>query len=138
MAEPIEQLGIFLHLARASELRRRPMISDRLLILAGSIAAEMNLDAVAAYCRHQVLQHNPHHLVRRWSDLAEALGHQDFQFHRARLQRRYPFEKAEQMLDSLGIQVANERNAYFSDLEYAAAILSTTPAALNEQFGKSS
>ena len=65
MSYSVEQLGIYLHLARASDQRRRPLVRDRLLILAGAIAAEIDLDAVAAYCRHQVLLHNPHHLLRQ-------------------------------------------------------------------------
>lgn len=136
MANSVDHLGIYLHLARASDQRRRPMVRDRLLIMAGAIAAEMHLDTVAAYCRHQVLQHNPRHLVRRWPTLSAALDDEDFKSHRAQLKRRYPREKAEQMLDSLGIQLANERDTYFSDFEYAAAIMGTTPDALDEQFGE--
>ena len=136
MPGSVDHLGIYLHLARASDQRRRPMVRDRLLVLAGAIAAEMQLDAVAAYCRHQVLEHNPRHLVRRWPTLSAALDDEDFKSHRAQLKRRYPREKAEQMLDSLGIQLANERDTYFSDIEYAAAIMGTTPDALDEQFGE--
>ena len=135
MAGSVDHLGIYLHLARASDQRRRPMVRDRLLVLAGALAAEMKLAAVAAYCRQQVLEHNPCHLVRRWPTLSAALDDDDFKSHRAQLKRRYPREKAEQMLDSLGIQLANERDTYFSDFEYAAAIMGTTPDALDEQFG---
>ena len=135
MSPSADLLGVYLHLARASDQRRRPMVRDRLLVLAGALAAEMDLASVAAYCRHQVLQHNPRHLVRRWETLAAALDDEDFHCHRNQLLRRYPREKAEQMLVSLGIQMANERDTYFSDLEYAAAILGTTPDDLDEQFG---
>ena len=51
------------------------------------------------------------------------------------LWRRYPSERVEQMLETLGIQMAREREAYFSDDEYAAAIMGTTPEALDEMFG---
>ena len=135
MSALADHLGIYLHLAWASGQRRRPMVRDRLLVLAGAIAAELDLDAVAAYCRYQILEHNPRHFVRRWLTLSAALDDEDFQRHRKQLQRRYPREKAEQMLESLGIQMAREREAYFSDYEYAAAILGTTPEALEEEFG---
>lgn len=138
MSDLADQLGMYLHLARASGRRRRPMVRDRLLVLAGAIAAELDLDAVAACCRHQILQHNPRHFVRRWPTLSAALGDEDFQGHHKQLQRRYPREKAEQMLESLGIQMAREREAYFTDYEYAAAILGTTPEALEEEFGEES
>ena len=138
MSDLAEQLGVYLHLARASGQRRRPMIRDRLLVLAGAIAAELELDAVAAYCRYQILEHNPRHFVRRWPTFSVALEEEDFQGHRKQLQRRYPREKAEQMLESLGIQMAREREAYFTDYEYAAAILGTTPEALEKEYGEES
>ena len=137
MSDRARHLGTYLHLARASQQRRRPLVRDRLLVLAGALAAEMDLDPIAAYCRREVLSHNPQHLVRRWPTLAIALGDEEFQSHRRQLQRRYPMEKAEQMLVTLGIQMARERETYFSDYEYAAAILGTTTQSLNEQFGES-
>ena len=39
MSSPGEHLGLYLHLARAAELRRQPLVRDRLLFLAGVIAA---------------------------------------------------------------------------------------------------
>ena len=49
------------------------------------------------------------------------------------LRRRYPQEKAEQLLQSLDIDAESERRAYYSDYEYAAALLGTTPAALDQE-----
>lgn len=123
MSRPVDLLGLYLHLARASERRNRPHVRDRMLVLAGTIAARMELTAVAGYCRRQVLAHNPGHLVGRYSDLATALEDSDFLHLLRQLQRNYPQEKAEQLLESLGIQQASERDAYFTDEEYAAAIL---------------
>jgi hypothetical protein len=95
----------------------------------------MDLHSVAAFCRHAVLEHNPAHMVRRWSTLAEALDDEDFLHFLKQLWRRYPPEKAERMLDSLGIDMARERETYYSDDEYAAALLGTTPELLRERFG---
>ena len=69
---------MYLHLARASELRRRPQVRDRLLVIAASIAERCKLGRIAAYCRHRVLKHNPGHLIRRWPTIAEALDESDF------------------------------------------------------------
>jgi len=135
MADLTHQLGIFLHLARASRLRSRPLVRDRMLVVAGVVATQLNLPQIAAYCRMQVLEHNPRHLVRRWPDLAAALHSEDFQAHLRQLQRRYPLEKAEQMLTTLGIQMARERETYYSDLEYAASLLGTSATELDELFG---
>jgi hypothetical protein len=135
MLRNVETLGLYLHLARASELRRRLPVRDRLLVLAAAIATEQGLARVAAYCRHRVLEHNPKHLLQQWTTMAEALRDEDFRHFLARLQRRYPPEKAETMLESLGIETGNERAAYYSDEEYAAALLGVSPQRLSEMYG---
>ncbi len=128
-------LSIYLHLASASQRRRRPHVRDRLLLIAGAIASEMGLEDVASYCRQLVLRHNPRHLIRRWPTLGAALEQEDFRSVLKQLRRRYPQEKAERMLQMLGIELGNERAAYYSDLEYAAALLGVTPDDLTQQRG---
>ena len=135
MSGPVHLLGTFLHLARASEQRQRPLVRDKLLVLSGVLAARMELPRIAAFCRLQVLQHNTQHLVRRWDSLEEALEDDEFLHFLRHLQRHYPQEKAERMLASLGVEMAREREAYYSDDEYAAALLGTTLVQLNEMFG---
>jgi hypothetical protein len=130
MTDPGHLLATYLHLAAASHRRRRPHVRDRFLLLAGVIALDLRLDTVAAECRRLVVTHNPQHLVRRWRTLREALEGEDFRSLLRQLQRRYPQEKAEQLLSALEIDTARERQAYYSDYEYAAALLGTTPAAL--------
>ena len=128
------QLGVFLHLAQASGRRQRPLMRGRMLVLAGSLAAEMGLPSVAAYCRDHILRQNPRHLVRRWPTLGVALEQGEFQVFRKQVQRRYSAEKAERMLDSLGLLMARERDTYYSDGEYAAAILGTTESELDRLY----
>ena len=82
------------------------------------------------------LAHNPRHLIGRWPTIDTALSDADFLCFLKQLQRRYPQERAERLLQSLGIELAQERNAYFSDYEYAAALLGTTPDDLNREFGE--
>jgi hypothetical protein len=123
MADPIHLLGIYLHLARAAELGRRPHARDRLLIVAAALAADSMLPRVAALCRERVLEHNPNHLLRRWESLDEACEDSDFRHFLTQLQRRYPRERAERMLQESGLEMGNEREAYFTDEEYAAGLL---------------
>ncbi len=47
MPETCDELALYLHLARASEVRRRPLVRDKLLMLAGKTALEMRLEPVA-------------------------------------------------------------------------------------------
>ncbi len=129
-----EVLGLYLHLARASEQRQRWLVRDKMLVLAGVTAADMQLPTVAAYCREKVLQHNPAHLVGHYAALEEALIDDDFLVYLNRLRGRYPRERAEHILDSLGISQAKERDSYYSDYEYAAALIGKTPAELDRQF----
>jgi len=123
-------LEVYLHLARASDLRRQPMVSDKLLVLAGVTAAEMGLDEISAVCRHKILMHNSWHIVGRWPTLDAALADERFQVYLKQLRRRYSPEKAEHMLASLGIELARERDSYFSLPEYAAVLLGTKLEAL--------
>ena len=132
MPETSDELALYLHLARASEVRRRPLVRDKLLVLAGKTALEMRLEPIAEHCRAKVLAHNPGHILRNYATLAEALADEPFRVFYKRLSQAYPRERAEHMLRSLGIQLAAEREVYADDLEYAAALLGTTPERLGE------
>jgi hypothetical protein len=127
MAQASRLLGVYLHLARASNLRRQPMVRDKLLVLAGVTASEMGLDDVAALCRERILAHNGRHLVHRWPTLADANADERFQVYLKQLRRRYSPEHAEHLLTTLGIELGRERETYFNDHEYAAALMGGTP-----------
>jgi hypothetical protein len=103
------------------------MVRDKLLVLAGVQAHEMGLETVAADCRAKILAHNGHHLLRQWPTLGRAMADEHFQSYLKQLKRRYSPEKIEHMLASLGIELGRERQAYFSDLEYATALLEAVP-----------
>jgi hypothetical protein len=132
MAEANRVLGTYLHLARASDLRMKPMVRDKLLVLAGVQAESMGLAEISALCRHKVLAHNARHLVRRWPTLEEALADERFLSYLKQLKRRYSEEKVEHMLETLGIELGRERELYANDLEYAAALLGTEPGTIGD------
>ena len=116
-------LGMYLHLAMDSSRRQRLLHRDKMLLLSGMIAAKMQLSSVASYCRRLILQNNPGHMVRRWPDLETAIAEPDFQHLLKQVQRRFPLEKAERLMQQLGIEMGNERDTYYSDEEYAASVL---------------
>jgi hypothetical protein len=130
MDDAPRQLGVYLHLAQASLRRNRPLVRSRLLLLAAVAAANSHLPGVAGYCRRAILAQNPQHLIRQWPSVGQALLDDEFLQFLRQVRRRYPAEKAEQMLASLGMDMAHEREAYFSDVEYAAAILGVAVADL--------
>lgn len=134
MPDTVDLLAKYLHLARASGLRRRPHVRDRLLLLAAAAATRSGLPRIAACCRQDVLQHNPRHLVQRWPDIAHALRDPEFQHFLAHLEKRYSPEAAEEMMQKLAIERACERATYYSDEEYAAALLGSSLEQLSERF----
>lgn len=129
-AASARNLGMYLHLAKASAQRRRPQVRDRLLIIAAVIAVELQLPRISAHCRRLVLEHNPRHLVKRWPTFEEAALDPEFGTFLKQLWRRYPLEKVEEMLQSLDIELGREREAYYNDEEYAAALLGLSPDGL--------
>jgi hypothetical protein len=139
VADIIEHLGTYLHLARAAELRRQPLVRDRLLLLAGLLAAgDAELAPIAACCRERILENNPGHMVSRWPTLAEGRSQPDLAGLVEQLLRRYAPEQAEQLLVQLGIERGAERAAYFSDGEYAAALLGERWDDLVRRYGSES
>lgn len=123
MKNASHQLGVYLHLAQASFRRQRPLVRDRLFVLASAVALQLRIPKLAFYCRAQILKNNPQHLIGHWQSVEEALLDDDFLALLKRLRFKYPVERAEQLLDSLGIDMTNERETYYSDEEWAAAIL---------------
>ena len=134
MPSNIHLLGLYLHLAQASKKRQRPFVRDRLLLLAGVTAVTAGLSTIAACCRDEILQNNPQHMIRRWVSMEDALADLNFRQLVQQNLRRYPLEKAEQMLSSLGIDMSHESESYYSEYEYAAALLGTTPDILDARF----
>lgn len=135
MAASTELLGIYLHLAQASHRRQRPHVRDRLLVLAAVVASRSELPRIAAYCRKLILEHNPRHMVGNWPSVGIALGQDDFLHFLKHLERRFPRETAERMLGTLDIEMGRERETYFSDEEYAAALLNVSESDLTDLFG---
>lgn len=136
MDDPIVILSQYLHLARASQQRNQRQVCDRLLVLSGCFATQLKLYRIAALCRKRVLEHNPGHMLRRWESVDEALANEDFHAFLRKLQRRYPRERVEHLLNELNILIAGERDCYYSDEEYAASLLGSSPEKLDDLFGE--
>ena len=129
-------LPIYLHLARAAALRGRPFVRDKLLLLAAVAAYDGGLKPIAEACRDEILGHNPHHMVSHWPTFITALQADDFFTFLSQVRRQYPPEKAEQLLQALNVDPARERETYFHDGEYAAALLGKSWEELLATFGE--
>jgi hypothetical protein len=64
-----------------------------------------------------------------------ALDDSDFLHLLRSVQRQYPQEKAERLLETLGIERGSERNAYYTDEEFAASLLGVSTAELDKLYG---
>jgi hypothetical protein len=138
MRQPIDVLADYLNLARAAGLRWQPLVRDRALLLAGVIAAQIDLAPVAGACRDEILRHNRRHIVGRWPTVAAALEEEDFQTLVNQLSRRYGPERVERMVEQLEIDHQIERANFASDGEFAAALLGKSWDDLMERFGADS
>jgi hypothetical protein len=136
MRPPIDVLASYLQLAQAAKRRRQPLVRDRVLLLAGVIAAQIDLAPIAAACRELVLKHNRRHLAGRWPTIAAALAEEDFQTLINQLSTRYAPERVEQLVEQLGVADKIERAEFASDGEYAAAILGLDWDNLVRRFGE--
>ena len=123
MRDGMHSLALYLHLARASSLRRQPLVTDKLLVLSGAMAWELKLPEVADRCHAAVLSRNPRHLLRHWTSFAQAESDERYHNLLRLLRRQYSPEKAEHMLGSLGIEMARESELYETPQEYATALL---------------
>lgn len=138
MRPPIAILADYLNLARAAKTRRQPLVKDRALLLAGVIAAQIDLAPIAGTCRDEILQHNPRHLVGRWPTIATALEAEDFQTLVSQLSTRYGPERVERMVEQLEIDGQIERTDFASDGEFAAALLGKSWDDLIKRFDEDS
>jgi hypothetical protein len=135
MTPPIELLGTYLHLARAAELRRQPLVRDRVLLLAAVIAAQIGLEPIAELCRERILTHNPGHLLARWPSFSAAFGQEELHTLVNQLSTRYGPERVERLVEQLGIERGTERGAYAHDGEYAASLLGASWKQVERRYG---
>lgn len=116
-----ELVVMYLELARAARARNRPWDRDKLLLLAGSAAAERGRHTIASLCRREILAHNHGHLIGQYARFSDALDDERFVRYLNQLHRNYSAERCEHMLASLGIDPAERRNRFADLEEYAAA-----------------
>lgn len=127
MTEEHYTLAMYLHLARASELRRRWMVRDKLLLVCAQRAQVLGLSELAEHCRVRILAHNSGHLVGHFASVADAVEDEQFTALVQQAERTYSAEKAEYMLQSLGIELGRAEATYATAEEYLGSILGPSP-----------
>jgi|SRR5579871_3152850 len=100
----------FAKLAEISQARQQLLPRDKFLVLAGAEACQAGLPDVATLCRDRILAHNPSHLLKKFDSFAAALTSADFQQLLKQLIRFCSFERAELLLQGLGIDVRSAKS----------------------------
>jgi hypothetical protein len=92
---------VYNELADWYEQKGPPSMRDRFLVLAADAALTEGDVDVAESLRERLLYFNPHHLLKPYASLVQALGAADVQTYVGDLRRNYPPEAARQLLLSL-------------------------------------
>ena len=92
---------IYEELAGLEEQRAAPQMRDRFLILAADAALTHGLRDEAERLRARLLQSNPHHLLRPYPSMPEALKSSDVSNDIADLRHTYPPDEAARRLGLL-------------------------------------
>jgi hypothetical protein len=106
-------LEVYQDLASWYEQRGQAQLRDRFLVLAADAALSSGRVEEAERLRSRLLQQNPHHLLKPYTSLAEAIKVPAVLDYVADLRRSYPAEVAEQQLGTLraSTEVAPPRSA---------------------------
>jgi hypothetical protein len=131
----LEELALYLRLARVCRERMQLPEADRFLTIAGSCAWMLGLRSIGRLCRQQILGRNPGHQVARFGSFGEALHDPDFQTLLGQLVKKHPPDWAEEQLRGSGLAFRAVRSEFASDTGYAAAAMGIDPEWLEECFG---
>jgi len=136
MSDYCNQMINYLKLSQA--YRQRSMLPDRhrALLLAAVQAQLSGFRTIAEFCKKQILQTNPGHLLRKFSNMAEALEDTDFEYFADQLRKKIPPDKVELLLTNLGYCSELNRSDYNSDYEFAAAIVGVDAQWIDQNFGE--
>lgn len=101
MAAADSKTRVYEELADYEHEHGSPQARDRLLILAADAALAAGHNDEAERFRRRILEYNPHHLLRPFSSMADALKSSEVYGYVTDLRSSYPPEEAERLLASL-------------------------------------
>ena len=94
-------IDLYVKLAEENGRRARFQERDRFLLLAADAALTAGQATQAEQLRQSLLAQNPHHLLKPYRTLAEAVQSPDILAYLQQLRRSYSYEKAEHLLETL-------------------------------------
>src|SRR6266849_2933479 len=111
-----EIVRTYRELAEIYDCRGEAQMRDRYLVLAADAALTAGRSEEAERLRGVLLQHNPHHLLKPYTSLAEALKSNDVRNYVAALRRSHPYERAEHLLETLSDDAGAEQTGHTTDV----------------------
>lgn len=106
MGSLVQIVRHYRELAEHYDAQCQPQVRDRFLVLAADAALSAGQGAEAETLRLKLLLLNPHHLLKPYSSLTEALQVPDIKNYIEGLERIYPRASAEQLLASARVASA--------------------------------
>jgi len=104
MADHESAMLSYIRLAEVSQRRRQLLGRNKLLVLAAAAACRAGWPDVAERCRQLVLENNPAHLIGKFPSVADALRSNDFAPLLKQHERLCGCERAEFLVNDLGLQ----------------------------------
>lgn len=120
----------YLLLAEAAGTRERPFVRNRILSAALMVAWKANKPATAEACRRSIIAQNPGHLLNHWTNVADAVVDHEFILLAEAMARKYPIERVEQLLRTLGIELTSAVERSGGMVHLVAGILRSDRTAL--------
>ena len=103
MPDPEHAMLAYAQLADLSRRKQQQPGQEKFLILTAIAALRAGWPEVADRSREAVLHHNPQHILGQYESMAGALRDPDFTPFLRRMERFCPYEKAETLLEGLGL-----------------------------------
>jgi hypothetical protein len=94
----------YVKLADVSQRKNQLIGRDKLLVLAAAAACRAGWIEVGERCRQLVLEHNPAHMIGTYPTAAEAVRSSDFTPLLNQLERMCRYERAEFLVNELGLE----------------------------------
>jgi hypothetical protein len=100
MSAADKKVRVYEELANLEHQQGAPQARDRFLMLAADAALAAGLNEEAERFRARLLEHNPHHLLKPFVSLADALKSSEVYGYVVDLREKFPLEEAERLLNS--------------------------------------
>jgi hypothetical protein len=117
----------YIRLADVSERKHQPIGRDKLLVLAAAAACRAGWPDVAESCRAVILKHNPAHLIGNFGTVSDALRSDDFLPLLKQHERLLSYERAEFLVDELGLEPFSAKKNTRTAGQLALDMLSLLP-----------